>query len=762
MAEAMTAAGLEPENTLIADGKLHRIHDRQDKPGKKNLWYILFEDGTPAGSFGHWSRLPDGQTWQAKADNTLTPTERKQIKERMERARAARDLALQEVRTECRAWCAEKYQSAPTAPADHPYLVKKQIPPGELRLFRTRGDAGALMVPVKSSDGTIHGMQFISPDGSKKFKTGTVKAGNCYRIGKIKDDTVVICEGYATGASIHQSTGHAVLVAFDAGNLKSVAELIRPKRPDMKIIIAADDDHATAGNPGLTKATEAALAVNGLLAVPTFSDTRGPKDTDFNDLARLARPEAVKACLEAAAIPTPAPALATEKPSETNLESVEHEIWPEPIDLLKLSQTSPKAPSFIMQEWLPCGYATLFAGHGGVGKSALALALAVCLAMGHPFFGLPVERRRILYLSCEDREGVLHWRLSRICAFLEISIGDLAGWLHILDLVGHDAILYQPGRDGVPTTGAYRQLAGNMKALGAQVLIVDGISDTYDGNENARAEVKAYINALLALIPPEDGAVILVGHVAKPVANTASREGYSGSTGWHNSVRARWYLYPLTIMGEDSRLEPTGDLHLELQKSNLGPTDKTMRFSWNDAAGMFTGNVQENESNFDRKYRDREEQDGIMAALIAAAATDYVPAAKTGPRTTLHVLSVQPDFPKTIGLSKADKKRFWRHIEELRRIGRVKESSNTREDRHKVITLVPTDEARSGCGHAGNDEKDITRTLPQSPLAGMRAMPQGGYIGGDIIHTANGEASHHDQSEGQLDLSDCDPAGVCQ
>jgi len=46
-------------------------------------------------------------------------------------------------------------------------------------------------------------------------------------------------------------------------NLKAVAEALRAKYPDIEIIISADDDYVTEGNPGITKATEAARAVNG-------------------------------------------------------------------------------------------------------------------------------------------------------------------------------------------------------------------------------------------------------------------------------------------------------------------------------------------------------------------------------------------------------------------------------------------------------------------------------------------------------------------
>jgi RecA-family ATPase len=196
----------------------------------------------------------------------------------------------------------------------------------------------------------------------------------------------------------------------------------------------------------------------------------------------------------------------------------------------------------------------------------------------------------VMYLSCEDRERVLHYRLSRICRYEGINLASLRGWLEVVDLVGHDTVLWERDpRTGFTFTSAFGELAERVKAHETELLIVDGISDTFGGNENARGDAKRFINALVGLIPPDRGAVLLVGHIAKPAAaSAATSEGYSGSTGWHNSVRARWYLYPETEPGEDGgRPERTGDLILELQKSNLGRTDQQMRFRWDDEAHLF-------------------------------------------------------------------------------------------------------------------------------------------------------------------------------
>lgn len=389
-----------------------------------------------------------------------------------------------------------------------------------------------------------------------------------------------------------------------------------------------------------------------------------------------------------------------EWPPDVTIEKPKQSVgWPEPLNFDDLATREPERPRFIMDPWLPCGYVTGIWGHGGVGKSGIALHLAVCVASGQPFFGLQVQERRVLYLSCEDRENILHWRLTRICAHLDISMESLAGRLYVLDLVGHEVVLWERDpRTGGTFTPALSELEERIKRLGIELLLVDGISDTYGGNENARTEIKRYVNRLCSLIPPETGAVLLVGHIAKPTASNAeTTEGYSGSTGWHNNVRARWYLYPETVRPEEGgRAERTGDLILELQKSNFGPIDKQMRFSWNNEKHLFVGRQTEEPSWLERNIRERNEQDGIVAAFKACAATTPptdVPAASQGQRTAYHVLQARSEFPSSLRGGKPEKRRFWRLIEQLRAIGSIRESSIRRSNRHILATLKLTDTA---------------------------------------------------------------------
>lgn len=278
--DAIAATGMEPPLEIRADGLLHRFSPsgkRNDNAG----WYILHLDGVPAGSFGNW-RDGYSQSWCASAEQQIAPHERRVLAKQFEAMRRQRDA--QQRQRQAKAAAAADLRWATTGEAgDHPYLSAKGV-----RAHGVRIDGDDLLVPLRDAAGKLHSLQTIRPDGSKRFLPGGRVKGLYHLIGR-PSGKLAICEGYATGATIHEDTDQAVAVAFNAGNLLPVARALRAKYPCLIIIIAADDDWKTVGNPGLTKATEAARAVGGLLAVPNFTGLpRGDKDTDFNDLHRLA------------------------------------------------------------------------------------------------------------------------------------------------------------------------------------------------------------------------------------------------------------------------------------------------------------------------------------------------------------------------------------------------------------------------------------------------------------------------------------------
>jgi putative DNA primase/helicase len=294
--DAMTKAGLTPPDTIDGDGKLHR-YSTDGKPSHKNGWYFLHLDGIPWGQAGSWD-INGGDPvchWCAKSDTAMTQAERDTQRAQQLVMKAQRDADTIQ-RQQSAATDAVQRLAAATPCTQHAYLTTKGVQAHGVKVDA----AGALIVPMRDTAGKLHSLQTITPDGDKRFLFGGLVKGCYHAIGK-PAGLLIVCEGYATGASIHESTGHAVAVAFNAGNLEPVAVALRAKYPHLKIMIAADDDHLSAGNPGLTKARAAAQAVGALVAVPEFfGHDRQDKHTDFNDLHQLAGAGAVKAGIESA------------------------------------------------------------------------------------------------------------------------------------------------------------------------------------------------------------------------------------------------------------------------------------------------------------------------------------------------------------------------------------------------------------------------------------------------------------------------------
>jgi len=167
-----------------------------------------------------------------------------------------------------------------------------------------------LVVPIQDTSGALLSLQTIGPDGDKRFLPGGRTRGGFQLIGTTFD-VVLVCEGFATGAALHESTGHSVAVAFSSGNLDAVALAMRERFPAAEVVVCADDDAGTDGNPGVTMARKAAQSAGGTVAVPVFGAVRPEDATDFNDLRQLrgdaAVQSAVRQAREAHSWPDPDP-----------------------------------------------------------------------------------------------------------------------------------------------------------------------------------------------------------------------------------------------------------------------------------------------------------------------------------------------------------------------------------------------------------------------------------------------------------------------
>lgn len=253
-------------------GRLVRCRVDGDRGGKESGWYVLHDfrldsgDVVFVGRFGNWKTM-GSEGLNITFENKISAVERERIAEKQRELRAQAD-AEKKQRTDAAALrAASIWEKLPKAGTSE-YLRKKRVGAYGLRFSR-----GSVVVPVRNVAGDLTGLQFIAADGSKKFLMGTAKTGCFHRIGRLVPGApLCIAEGYATAATIHQVMGWPVAVAFDAGNLSAVALALRSKYPQQKILICADNDRFTPGNPGVTKAREAARMVGAVVAVPTFSE----------------------------------------------------------------------------------------------------------------------------------------------------------------------------------------------------------------------------------------------------------------------------------------------------------------------------------------------------------------------------------------------------------------------------------------------------------------------------------------------------------
>lgn len=282
--------GLDLKGSLPElDGKMHRVPLLGKNGRGQDGAYCLHGDGVPAG----WAQnFVSGEKVKLVATGVvLSPEER----ERQQRERSARLQARAVER-------ARQYDAAAkrcgelwagfneVGSASHPYLQNKGVESFGLKLDPIQGN---LIIPLKNVEDELRGFQAISPEGQKAFASGVQKRGNFHLIGGLSDlskSEILICEGYATGASLHMASGKPVVVAFDSGNLAPVAEALRAKYPQAALTICADNDHAVMrdGKPynvGHEKAKLAAEKVAAKVLLPKLTAKEKAQGlTDFNDL----------------------------------------------------------------------------------------------------------------------------------------------------------------------------------------------------------------------------------------------------------------------------------------------------------------------------------------------------------------------------------------------------------------------------------------------------------------------------------------------
>jgi putative DNA primase/helicase len=279
---AELAATFGPLDWLpIPDGQIHRFHVPGDRTGSRNGWYVLYLDGIASGAFGSW-KAGSSRTWSSREPADYREVE--QLRQRIEQAKRQREAEQHQRQQAAAERAGRLWRAAGSAAPDHPYLIAKGV---KAHGLRQRGDE--LLVPLIHA-GRVVNLQRIALDGAKRFLFGGRVAG-CYSpIGTIEPGGLLyVCEGWATGATLHEHTGAAVACALNAGNLLDAGRQLRRLYPNAQLVFAGDDDRQTAaegkGNPGRTAANAAAVAAGGQVVFPVWPADAPLSLSDFNDLA---------------------------------------------------------------------------------------------------------------------------------------------------------------------------------------------------------------------------------------------------------------------------------------------------------------------------------------------------------------------------------------------------------------------------------------------------------------------------------------------
>jgi RecA-family ATPase len=240
------------------------------------------------------------------------------------------------------------------------------------------------------------------------------------------------------------------------------------------------------------------------------------------------------------------------------------------------------------QEWavlnrIPLKQCVLYSGEGAAGKSTSHLHQCAAHVLGRDWLGSLPQHGPAIFVDAEDDEKVIHRRLAAITRHYEVAFNDLIkGGLHLISLVGHDAVFGTCSRNGkIEPTPLYNQLlqaAGDIKPI---MIGIASSANVYAGSEIDRSQVQQFIGMLTRMAIVANGSVVLISHPS--LTGIATDTGLSGTTQWHNAVRARMYLKSVK---PEAGEQPDNDLRqLTFKKNQYGAISEDIVLKYRD--GMF-------------------------------------------------------------------------------------------------------------------------------------------------------------------------------
>jgi hypothetical protein len=354
----------------------------------------------------------------------------------------------------------------------------------------------ALVVPAMDAEGNVQSLQFIQPDGSKRFLKDAGTTGSSFTIHGSEPGVIAVVEGVATGASVQAATGWSVVCAFSAGNLGKVAEQVRGKFPNARIIIAGDNDESGAGEKYGRAAAE---AVGGRYVQPEAVGH------DWNDVAKEKGLEAVKKGLESI--------------GGGVLDRARVD-WKQ-FTARRWIHTTPPVLDWCLENSLLAGSTGYIVGPPSTGKSTFELELGMSVVCGEELF--PALRpggfapHRVLVLTTEDCEEILHHRVRRLARDLfPDQLEAISDNLVVLPLQGEDVRLMIKNQSGnYVQSDAFRAVMDIAREIKPRLAFFDPLARLQGAGEND-SEAGTFITTLLESIAKETGSsVCCIHHTSK-------------------------------------------------------------------------------------------------------------------------------------------------------------------------------------------------------------------------------------------------------
>jgi hypothetical protein len=407
---------------------------------------------------------------------------------RLSESKAMRDAALERQHQVAGETVEKIWTGAQAALPDHPYLAKKGI---GVHGARATGD-GRLVVPLYDQDGTLASLQYIAHDGGKLYHPGGQTGGKFWMVGSLDEPgTLYVAEGFATAASIHETTNRPVVVAYSASNLVPVTGTLRETYgATQDIVIVADNDSSGVGQ---RYAEQASAKFGARMVMP-------PIQGDANDYAQEGHN------LAALLLPPP-------------------NDWLIPADDF-CAQPSPI--SWLVKHWIQSQALVMVHGPSGGGKTFVVLDWCLRMASGtEDWAGHKVRQGNVVYLAGEGHHGLR---------------GRVAAWKHHNQAGKLKMWLSKDGCDLNTPTG-YLKVVEQVRMLQdvPSVIVVDTLHRFLSGDENSAQDAKTMLDACNALMMEFNCSVILVHHTG--VSEEAQHRA-RGSSAWRGALDIEISIIP--------------------------------------------------------------------------------------------------------------------------------------------------------------------------------------------------------------------------